>query len=130
MHALITGGCGFVGSNLALAFRSAGWEVTCFDSLMRRGSELTLRRVIGAGCHFVHGDVRNREDLDRLDGGFDLLVECSEEPSVLAGRDGRDARLLIANNLFGTDGKGFGLNDGFVEDEVDGERIDAGAGGD
>jgi CDP-paratose 2-epimerase len=64
MHALITGGCGFVGSNLALPFRSAGWEVTCFDTLMRRGSELTLRRVMGP-VPFVHGDVRNRKDLDR-----------------------------------------------------------------
>ena len=44
---LITGGAGFVGSNLAILFREALPElgVTVFDNLKRRGSELNLPRL-------------------------------------------------------------------------------------
>jgi CDP-paratose 2-epimerase len=101
-HALVTGGCGFVGSHLALACARAGWSVTCLDNLSRRGSELTLRRVTDGGCRVVHGDIRNAEDLARLDGGFDLLIECSAEPSVQVGRRGADAAFMVRNNLGGT----------------------------
>ena len=98
---VITGGCGFIGSNLAIAFRHAGWRVVCLDNLSRRGSELLLRRVQEAGVEFVHGDVRCAEDLSRLGAGFDLMVECSAEPSVLVGTQGGDAKYMVANNLGG-----------------------------
>lgn len=100
MKIVITGGCGFVGSSLALACRAAGHEVLCFDSLMRRGSERLLERVREAGVRFVHGDVRLAEDLHRLEPA-DALVECSAEPSVLAGTRGEGARYVVDTNLGG-----------------------------
>ena len=48
---------------------------------------------------FVHGDVRELEDLLRA-GELDALVECSAEPSVLAGLDGGPG-YLVKSNLFG-----------------------------
>ncbi len=99
---LITGGCGFIGSSLAIALAGRGGAVTCFDNLSRRGSELTLRRVQAAGCAYVHGDLRNPEDLARLPGSFDLLLECSAEPSVQVGARGADADFLVRNNLVAT----------------------------
>lgn len=44
---LITGGAGFVGSNLAvsLATRHPEWEIVVLDNLYRRGSELNLPRL-------------------------------------------------------------------------------------
>ena len=101
-HVLVTGGCGFVGSHIALSLRQRGWQVTCLDNLSRRGSEFTLIRGQAAGCRFVHGDVRNPEDLLRLGGGFDLMIECSAEPSVQVGQNGRDALFMVQNNLMGT----------------------------
>ena len=101
-HVLVTGGCGFVGSHLALSLRSKGWQVTCLDNLSRRGSEFTLTRVQAAGCRFAHGDIRNAEDLARLEGPFDLMLECSAEPSVQVGQHGRDALFMVQNNLAGT----------------------------
>ena len=101
MRILITGGAGFVGSNLALLFaRAPGSAVTAFDNLHRRGSELALPRLREAGVRFVHGDIRNPEDLDNLPAA-DLLIECSAEPSVHAGYDG-SARYLVNTNLTGT----------------------------
>ena len=101
MHVLITGGAGFVGSNLALMLaETLGWSVTALDNLHRRGSELALARLRTRDVNFVHGDIRNLEDLDSLPPA-DLLIECSAEPSVHAGRHG-DARYLVNTNLVGT----------------------------
>ena len=101
MRILITGGAGFVGSNLALLFaKTPGSAVTAFDNLHRRGSELALPRLREGGVSFVHGDIRNPEDLDNLPAA-DLLIECSAEPSVHAGYDG-GARYLVNTNLTGT----------------------------
>jgi CDP-paratose 2-epimerase len=101
MRILITGGAGFVGSNLAQLFaKTPGSAVTAFDNLHRRGSELALPRLREGGVSFVHGDIRNPEDLDNLPVA-DLLIECSAEPSVHAGYDG-GARYLVNTNLTGT----------------------------
>ncbi len=99
---LITGGAGFIGSNLAVALQSEGDSVVCFDNLSRRGSEILLRRIQEYGCSFVHGDVRNPEDFLTLKDSFDVLVECSADPSVLVGINGDEAGFQISNNLYGT----------------------------
>ncbi len=99
---LITGGCGFIGSNLAVGLSDKGCKVTAFDNLSRRGSETLLQRLLAHGCKFHHGDIRNQEDLARLPGAYDLMIECSAEPSVLVGTRGDDARFMINNNLIGS----------------------------
>lgn len=100
---LVTGGAGFVGSALALRARQAWPEatVTAVDNLRRRGSELNLARLGAADVRFVHGDIRNPADLGPLGRDLDLLLECSAEPSVLAGYDG-DPSYVIDTNLIGT----------------------------
>ena len=101
MRILITGGAGFVGSNLALALkRQRNADVISFDNLRRRGSEFAVGRLRDAGVEFIHGDVRSTEDLNDA-GSFDLLLECSAEPSVHAGYHGSPA-YVIQTNLIGT----------------------------
>ncbi|MFP5041429.1 NAD-dependent epimerase/dehydratase family protein [Parasediminibacterium sp. JCM 36343] len=102
MRILITGGCGFVGSNLAMLFKTRypSYEIVCFDNLNRRGSELNLRRLLENGIQFVHGDIRHKDDLKRV-GQVDLIIEAAAEPSVLAGAGG-DIEYLIDTNLNGT----------------------------
>ena len=98
---LITGGAGFVGSNLAvsLATRHPDWEVVALDNLYRRGSELNLPRLEEAGVEFVKGDVREPGDLAEV-AKIDAMVECSAEPSVMSGVDG-DTGYLVHTNLTG-----------------------------
>ena len=98
---LVTGGAGFVGSNLAvgLAGRHPDWDVLALDNLYRRGSELNLPRLERAGVEFVRGDVRDRSVLTALPT-IDTIVECSAEPSVVSGVDG-DAAYMVQTNLMG-----------------------------
>lgn len=98
---LITGGAGFVGSTLALLFKQhySDVDILCLDNLSRRGSELNLPRLKQHGVSFIHGDVRNPEDLARV-GQVDWLIECSAEPSVHAGF-GESPAYLINTNLNG-----------------------------
>jgi CDP-paratose 2-epimerase len=42
------------------------------------------------------------EDLQRISGRFDLIIECSAEPSVLVGTQGADASFMVNNNLIGS----------------------------
>lgn len=99
----MTGGAGFVGSALALAVRTRWPEasVVAFDNLRRRGSELNLARLRDAGIEFVHGDIRSPSDLAPFADSLDLLLECSAEPSVLAGYGG-DPSYVVDTNLGGT----------------------------
>jgi CDP-paratose 2-epimerase len=98
---LVTGGAGFIGASLAigLARRHADWEVLALDSLRRRGSELNLPRLRAAGVGFHHGDVRELEDLRQV-GDVDALIECSAEPSVMAGV-GDSPDYVVQTNLMG-----------------------------
>jgi CDP-paratose 2-epimerase len=97
---LVTGGAGFVGSAVARGFREAGSRVISFDNLRRRGAELNVPGLFESGVEFVHGDVRSPSDLEGC-GDFDLLVDCSAEPSVGAGQ-GDGVRYVIDTNLVGT----------------------------
>jgi CDP-paratose 2-epimerase len=65
--ALVTGGCGFVGSNVAAHLRQDGWQVTLLDNLGRHGAADNLQWLLKSGdIEFVHGDTRNSNDVDRL----------------------------------------------------------------
>lgn len=102
MRVLITGGAGFVGAALCRSFRRdlPGVEIVAFDNLRRRGSELNLPALRQLDVDFVHGDIRSPGDLATLQGTFDVLIEASAEPSVLAGVDG-SPDYLIQTNLVG-----------------------------
>jgi len=101
-HLLITGGAGFVGSNLAIKLREKypDCSITVIDNLKRRGSELNIPRFKENNIQFVHGDIRNREDFEEIEK-VDLILECSAEPSVLAGIDS-SPQYLVNTNLLGT----------------------------
>lgn len=101
MRVLITGGAGFVGSHLSRRFRETGASVVALDNLRRRGAEINLTGFKTHGIEFVHGDIRQAADLEDLSGNFDLFIEASAEPSVLAGLTG-SPQYLLQSNLVGT----------------------------
>jgi CDP-paratose 2-epimerase len=93
----VTGGAGFVGSNLALHLRAEFPQggIVCLDNLYRRGSELNLPRFEAAGIEFAKGDVRDADSFP--EGPYDYLIECSAEPSVHAAAQGSPDNLYHTN---------------------------------
>jgi CDP-paratose 2-epimerase len=99
---LILGGAGFVGSSLAINLKKhySQWEIICFDNLRRRGSELNIPRLKNLGIDFIHGDIRSSNDLDPGIFNVDTIIDCSAEPSVLAGF--ASPQYVLQTNLIGT----------------------------
>ena len=64
MNVLVTGGAGFIGSNLSLALVARGHRVTVLDNLSPQihGDNSPLSASIKAKVRFVRGDVRSRDD--------------------------------------------------------------------
>jgi len=66
MKYLITGGCGFLGSNIASEILKQGDELIVFDSLYRYGSYQNKEWLETQGEFiFIHGDIRNTNDVER-----------------------------------------------------------------
>ncbi len=102
MRILITGGAGFVGTSLCIFLKNTypEYEIIAFDNLKRRGSELNLLDLKDNNIKFLHGDIRNIEDFEII-GDYDVLVEASAEPSVLAGLDS-NPDYVVNNNFLGS----------------------------
>ena len=100
---LVTGGAGFVGGTLAMALKRAvpTCTVIALDNLRRAGSELRVPQLADAGVEFVLGDVRDPSDLALGGRPVDWIIECSAEPSVLAGFN-ESPRYVLETNVGGT----------------------------
>ena len=103
---LITGVCGFVGHSLANRFRQSydatEVELVGLDNLTRSGAHLHLEPLRQLGVRFIHGDVRQRADLEAIDR-CDWIIDAAANASVLAGLPGHaSSRQLIETNLYGT----------------------------
>ncbi len=78
-NVLITGGCGFIGVNLAAALTARGVAVTAFDdeSLGKRA------HLDGTGARFVKGDILDADALDAALEGADTVVHLAADTRVM-----------------------------------------------
>lgn len=62
---LITGGCGFIGTNTAAFYLKRGWKVISFDNLFRVGAKQNLNwlKQQKGDFHFIKGDVRKADEV-------------------------------------------------------------------
>lgn len=77
MKILITGGAGFVGSNVARSFLNDGHEVTIYDNLSREGVERNLE--ILTGVKFIQSDIRL---ISSLKEEFDVIFHYAAQVGV------------------------------------------------
>ena len=77
---LITGGCGFVGTNLtALLNEKGGYTVRIYDN-----ETMGKRRHLdGLDAEFIRGDLRDRKSLDDALGGVDCVVHLAADTRVM-----------------------------------------------
>jgi CDP-paratose 2-epimerase len=104
MKILITGICGFAGSQIArgLVEAESGLQIAGIDNFLRPGSEQNRAKLASVGIKVHHGDLRIAYDLDAI-GAAECVIDAAANPSVLAGLDGGGASgQLMNHNLFGT----------------------------
>lgn len=109
MKLLITGGCGFLGSNLAAHANKLGCESVIFDSLYRVGSVTNLNWLREQGnVRFVHGDIRNENDVINLvkdylpDVVFHLAGQVAMTTSIRNPRMDFEVNVIGTHNLLET----------------------------
>lgn len=104
MKLLITGGCGFIGSNfIRRVMRSRpGWTVTNLDLLTYAGNPENLADVAGDPRYsFVHGDISDYATVEAvLARGADVVVNFAAETHVDRSIEG--AAPFIRTNVSGT----------------------------
>ncbi|MDH4234442.1 MAG: GDP-mannose 4,6-dehydratase [Gallionella sp.] len=103
MKLLITGGCGFLGSNLAADALLRGDELMIFDNLSRSGSLKNLAWLQKIGrFSFEHGDIRNQNDITRLIQSFKPEVVFHLAGQVAMTTSIANPRMDFEINVLGT----------------------------
>src|SRR5215470_19726874 len=101
---LVTGGAGFVGSNLVRSLLRDGYRVTVLDSLARRGSEQNLAWLRSQNFdgmfRFIHGDVRNPDDAHAATKDADVIYHLAGQVAVTTSV--ADPRIDFEVNALGT----------------------------
>ncbi|RKI44988.1 dTDP-glucose 4,6-dehydratase [Corallococcus sp. AB004] len=105
MNVLVTGGCGFIGSNLVKYLRRErpDWKIINLDKLTYAGNLETLADLEGDPKHvFVRGDIANRELVEHLivQHGIDAVMHLAAESHV--DRSILGPEVFINTNVLGT----------------------------
>jgi CDP-paratose 2-epimerase len=109
LHVIVTGGAGFIGSNLAAAFLRDGRQVSVFDTLQRPGTERNLDWLQSLPnaerLRFVRGDVRDTDLVRSVIGDrnvhavFHFAAQTAVTTSVAAPREDLDVNILGTHNV-------------------------------
>lgn len=99
MKILITGGCGFVGANLALFLNSKGFKINSLDNLSRKGSRYNLNLLKKKDIKNYKLDIYDLKKIQKLPK-YDLIIDCCAEPAIEISK--KDIDKVINTNLIGT----------------------------
>jgi UDP-glucose 4-epimerase len=96
---LIFGGAGFIGSHLAERLVQAGASVTVFDNL-KTGRTANLAQVRQApGFQFVEGDVREREKVEAVVPGHEIIFHFCDDSDIRSAAEHPDT--YVEQNIMG-----------------------------
>jgi dTDP-L-rhamnose 4-epimerase len=102
---LITGGAGFIGSNLALKLLDIGYEVSVLDSLNKQihgenPEKSYTYNLIKDKVKFIKGDVKNKEDWKKALDDANLVIHLAAETGT--GQSMYEINKYIDSNIGGT----------------------------
>ncbi|RMF94525.1 MAG: SDR family oxidoreductase [Candidatus Schekmanbacteria bacterium] len=95
---LVTGGAGFIGSNICDELAKRGWKTRVFDNLSTGKSE-NLKHLEGK-IEFIRGDLRNMEEVKSAVKNVDMIFHLAALPSVI--RSVQDPITSNSANIDGT----------------------------
>ena len=81
-HILVTGGAGFIGSNLCEALISNGNKVTCLDNFATGKRENIAPLLSNPNFSLIEGDIRNLKDCKKACEGVDYVLHQAALGSV------------------------------------------------
>ena len=101
MKILITGGCGFIGSNLAIFLKQniQNAKITSVDNLSRKGSSLNHKILSKKKIKNFKLNISKATIFKKFQR-FDLIIHCAAEPAIEASRNKIDE--VFNSNLIGT----------------------------
>ena len=101
MKILITGGCGFVGSNIAIYLKKKikKVKISSLDNLMRKGSIINKNRLKNYNIKNYNINIEKFNKIKSLPK-FNLIIDCCAEPAIEASR--KDSDRVFNTNLVGT----------------------------
>lgn len=106
MKVLITGGAGFIGSNLALALLERGYTVRIMDNLSEQihgrnpEKDSFLYRSVKDITEFIHGDVCSKADWEKALDGVDTIIHLAAETGT--GQSMYEIDKYVKVNIGGT----------------------------
>lgn len=105
-NVLVTGGAGFIGSNLALKLVEKGYNVTVLDNLSKQihGVDPILtsplyNSILGK-VRFIHGSVTSRDDWMKAIQGQDVIIHLAAETGT--GQSMYEIQKYVDTNIGGT----------------------------
>ena len=99
MKILVTGGCGFVGTNLCLSLKNKRHSVFSLDNLSRKGSNYNLNLLRKKKIKNYKIEISNFKKIKILPK-FDLIIDCCAEAAVEISKKNTDR--VFNTNLVGT----------------------------
>ena len=99
MRILVTGGCGFVGTNLCLHLKKKKFKVISIDNLSRKGSKYNLNLLKNNNIKNFKIDIANFNNLKKIPK-VDLIIDCCAEAAVEVSK--RELDKVFFTNLVGT----------------------------
>ncbi len=99
MKILVTGGCGFVGTNIALFLKNKSYQIETLDNLSRKGGlyNLSLLKKKKIRNHKI--DICDFNKIQKLKK-YDLIIDCCAEAAVEVSKNQIDK--VFNTNLVGT----------------------------
>ena len=99
MKILVTGGCGFVGSNICLSLKKDGHQVSSLDNLSRKSSKINFSELKKLKIKNYKIDISKFDKIKKLKK-FDLIIDCCAEAAVEISK--KDIDRVVNTNLIGT----------------------------
>ena len=84
---IVTGGCGFIGSNIVRRLVTKGYTVKVIDDLSAGTKENIADCLDKANCEFIKGSILDKDFLFNEFADYDSIIHEAANPDVRVSKD-------------------------------------------